>query len=69
MVRHVVPDGMNPQVPLTPGVHAGDWLFVSGQIANDPDGRVLTGDIEAEVDLTLDNVAAVLEAAGASLIC
>lgn len=67
MISHVVPRGMDPQVPLTPGVRAGDWLFVSGQIANHPDGRVLVGDFEVEVDLALDNVAAVLDAAGASL--
>ena len=67
MIRHITPAGLDPQVPLTPGVRAGDWLFVSGQIANSADGTVLVGDFEKEVELSIDNVAAVLEAAGATL--
>lgn len=67
MIRHITPDAREPQVPLTPGVRAGDWVFVSGQIAASADGTVLIGDFEKEVDLAIDNVGAVLSAAGASL--
>jgi 2-iminobutanoate/2-iminopropanoate deaminase len=56
-----------PAVPLSHGVRAGDLLFVSGQVATGPDGAVLVGDFEAEVNSAIDNVEAVLQAGGASL--
>lgn len=56
-----------PAVPLSHGVRAGDLLFVSGQVATAPDGSVLVGDFEAEVNSAIDNVEAVLRAGGASL--
>lgn len=63
----IQPESMpKPAVPLSPGVRAGDFVFVSGQVASRPDGSILCGNFEEEVNLTLDNVAAVLEAAGAS---
>jgi 2-iminobutanoate/2-iminopropanoate deaminase len=40
-------------------------LYVSGQIALDPNtGELLTGDIETETRRVLDNLGAILEAAG-----
>jgi len=56
-----------PTVPLSPGMRAGDFLFVSGQVATTPDGTVYRGDFDREVTLTLDNVEAVLTAGGASV--
>ncbi len=56
-----------PTVPLSPGMRAGDFLFVSGQVATAPDGSVYRGDFDREVTLTLDNVEAVLTAGGASV--
>jgi len=42
-------------------------LYVSGQIALDPEsGELLTGDIETETRRVLDNLGAILEAAGSS---
>jgi 2-iminobutanoate/2-iminopropanoate deaminase len=68
MIRHIRPDILGaPSVPLSPGVVAGDHVYVSGQIASRPDGTVVSGDFEAEVELALDNVEHVLTAAGASL--
>lgn len=54
-------------VPLTPGVRAGDFLFVSGQVATDSANSVLIGDFPTEVDGALDGVEAVLQAGGATL--
>jgi 2-iminobutanoate/2-iminopropanoate deaminase len=48
-------------------MRAGDFLFVSGQVATAPDGRVYRGDFDREVSLTLDNVEAVLTAGGATV--
>ena len=56
-----------PTVPLSPGMRAGDFLFVSGQVATEPDGSVYRGDFDREVTLTLDNVEAVLTAGGATV--
>jgi 2-iminobutanoate/2-iminopropanoate deaminase len=53
-------------VPFSAGYRAGDFLFVSGQIATRADGSVLLGDFEAEVEQALDNVEAILQAGGAS---
>src|SRR5262245_57710524 len=54
-------------VPLSPGMRASDFLFVSGQVPSNADGSVLIGDFTAEVNSALDNVEAVLRAGGASL--
>lgn len=62
------PEGfIGPTVPLSHGVRAGDLLFISGQIATSPDGAPFIGDFAAEVNGALDNLEAVLDAAGATL--
>jgi 2-iminobutanoate/2-iminopropanoate deaminase len=54
-----------PAVPLSPGMRAGDFVYVSGQVPTNTDGSVLIGDFTSEVNGALDNVEAVLRAAGA----
>lgn len=51
--------------PFSDGFAAGGFVFVSGQTPTQPDGSFLLGDFAAEVNLTLDNIEAVLSAAGA----
>jgi len=47
---------------------AGNTLYVSGQIAIDPDtGQLLTDDIETETRRVMDNLQAIVEAAGSSM--
>jgi len=54
--------------PYSQGVRAGDFLFVSGQIALDPaTGALVEGGIEAQTRRALTNLAAILEAGGSSL--
>jgi 2-iminobutanoate/2-iminopropanoate deaminase len=54
--------------PYSQAVTAQGWVFCSGQIALDPDtGEVVGGDVGAQTDRVMRNLAAVLEAAGASL--
>ena len=49
------------------GVILDGWLYVSGQGPLDlGTGRVVSGDIEAETRLTLENIGRILEAAGCS---
>lgn len=51
--------------PYSQAVLVGDTLYLSGQIAIDPkSGELITGDIEKETRLVLNNIKAVLEAAG-----
>jgi 2-iminobutanoate/2-iminopropanoate deaminase len=56
-----------PIGPYNQAVLAGQTLYVSGQIALDPNtGELLKGSIEAETELVMKNIQAVLEAAGAN---
>ena len=54
--------------PYSQGVAHGDLVFVSGQLGVDPEsGDVVDGGIGAQTERTMQNVSAVLEAAGSSL--
>lgn len=53
--------------PYSQAIKAGDMVFLSGQVPLDPStGELVGGGIEAMTDRVLDNLAAVLEAAGCS---
>ena len=55
-----------PIGPYNQAIRAGNTLYVSGQIALDPKtGQLLEGSIEEETELVMQNLKAVLEAAGA----
>lgn len=56
-----------PVGPYSPGVVVGNLVFVSGQAGRDPRTGVLAPDVEAQTEQALQNVAAILEAAGSSL--
>lgn len=53
--------------PLSPGIRAGDFIFVSGQVATNDDGTVYIGDFERAVTGAIDAVERVLQAGGAEL--
>jgi 2-iminobutanoate/2-iminopropanoate deaminase len=54
--------------PYSQAIRAGGLLFCSGQIPLDPaTGRMVEGDVAAQTRQVLDNLEAVLAAAGASL--
>tara|TARA_Y100000588_G_scaffold182119_1_gene195883 strand:- start:86 stop:475 length:390 start_codon:yes stop_codon:yes gene_type:complete len=54
--------------PYSQAVVVDGWVFCSGQIALDPaDGAVVGGDVSLQTDQVMKNLAAVLQAAGASL--
>lgn len=51
--------------PYTPAVRAGGLLFVSGQIALDPEtGQLRNDDIETETRQVLENIGRILRASG-----
>ena len=54
--------------PYSQAVRVGEWLFLSGQIGLDPaSGELVSGGVLAEATRVLQNLHAVLAAAGASL--
>lgn len=54
--------------PYAQGVTANGFLFTAGQIGLDPTtGKIVEGGVEAQTRRVLDNLKAVLEAAGSSL--
>ncbi|HVO22663.1 MAG TPA: RidA family protein [Candidatus Margulisiibacteriota bacterium] len=54
--------------PYSQAVSAAPWVFCSGQIGLDPaTGALVTGGVEAETNRVLENLRAVLAAAGATL--
>ena len=54
--------------PYSQGVVHGDLVFVSGQLGIEPEsGDVVEGGIAAQTERTMQNVSAVLEAAGSGL--
>jgi 2-iminobutanoate/2-iminopropanoate deaminase len=66
--RIATPEAPQAIGPYSQAVRYGDLLFVSGQIAIDPQtGKLIEGDIEAQTEQVLKNVAAIIAAAGMSL--
>ncbi len=62
------PNAPNPLGPYSQAVQAGNFLFVSGQLAINPkDGKIIDADIELQTYQVMENVKAILEAAGYSL--
>ena len=50
----------NPSLPFYPAVRAGDFIFVSGQVAKDADGNMICGTIEEETLATIEAIGRVL---------
>ena len=68
-IERVFPaDSPTPRGPYSPGVRAGDFIYVSGQGPVDPitDKMVVTG-VEEQTRITLSNIKRVLAACGATV--
>jgi 2-iminobutanoate/2-iminopropanoate deaminase len=66
--RDVYPIGKkNPNLPFHPAVRAGDFIFVSGQVAKDAQGNMIFGTIEEETRGTIEAIGRILAEEGASL--
>lgn len=52
--------------PYSPAIKAGNLLFLSGQIPLDDAGNMVSGDIAAQTEQVMQNIGALLAAAGAS---
>ena len=69
MTRQALATDRAPQAigPYSQAIRAGDFLFVSGQIPLDPaTGTLVAGDVAVQTQRVVDNLAAILAAAGAS---
>lgn len=65
MIERLMAPGSFHQAPYCHAVRAGNLLFVTGQIAADPEtGGYELGDVETETRRTMDNLKLVLEHAG-----
>lgn len=53
--------------PYCQAMRVGELVFTSGQIALRPDGSFVDGDVRDQARQVLDNLGAVLDAAGSSL--
>jgi 2-iminobutanoate/2-iminopropanoate deaminase len=66
--RVVRPEGGPPaKGPYSPAVIAGDFVFLSGQIPIDSEGKVSQGDIAEQAHQVFQNIKFLLEHAGSSL--
>lgn len=68
-MQRVQTDGAPAPVgPYSQAVVQGDLVFASGQIPLDPrSGKLVEGDVEAQTERVIENLRAVLEAAGSGL--
>jgi 2-iminobutanoate/2-iminopropanoate deaminase len=61
------PEAPNPCGAYSPALRAGDLLFISGQIPIDPaTGQLVQGDAAIQARRAMDNLGALLKAAGLS---
>jgi 2-iminobutanoate/2-iminopropanoate deaminase len=57
----------NPNLPFHPAVRAGDYIFVSGQVAKDADNNMVEGSIEVETRATIETIERIIAQEGATL--
>lgn len=57
----------NPNLPFHPAVRAGDFIFVSGQVAKDASGNMISGTIEEETRGVILAIERILAEEGATL--
>lgn len=66
--RQTISGPTKPGMPFSGAVGHGPFVFLSGLVGRDPQtGSIAAGDITAQTDQTMRNLAAQLERAGSSL--
>jgi reactive intermediate/imine deaminase len=65
----LIPEGLGrPKAPLSPGVKAGNTIYVSGQLPLGNDGKIAgIGDVKVQTRQVLDNIMRIVETGGGSL--
>lgn len=69
MKKHIIATEKAPPAlgPYSQAIQAGDFVFVSGQIPLDREGQLVAGDIVVQTIQVLENLQAILAAAGLTL--
>ncbi len=57
----------NPNLPFHPAVRAGDYIFISGQVAKDENGTMCAGTIEEQTRWTIECLRRILAEEDADL--
>ena len=65
----IIPSGSAPPLaPYSPGVKAGETVYVSGVLAMDANGNIVgPGDIKAQTQQVIESIRSVIEEAGGTL--
>jgi 2-iminobutanoate/2-iminopropanoate deaminase len=64
----LTPNAPKPLGPYNQAVQAGNFLFISGQLAIDPKtGKIVAQDVSTQTRQVIENITAILGAAGYSL--
>jgi reactive intermediate/imine deaminase len=68
-IFHLLPDAPEPVAPYSHAVEAGGFVFITGQLATDPDDDSLPvpDGIEAQTRKVMENLTRVLEGCGLNL--
>lgn len=69
MPKSIISTGAAPEAvgPYSQAVKAGSYLYISGQLPLRPDGTMVEGEIKAQTARCLENIKAILAAAGLTL--
>jgi 2-iminobutanoate/2-iminopropanoate deaminase len=68
MTLKIIDAGARSHLPFSPGIVAGDFMYVSGQASVDAGtGAIISDTLEGEVRRSIENLAAILKAGGLSL--
>lgn len=65
--KQIIRVGPDLGLPFSPAVKAGGLVYASGTLATGADRWIVAGDVKAQTRQVLDNLSAVLKAAGSSL--
>lgn len=64
----IIDEGARSHLPFSPGIIAGDFMYVSGQASVDAQtGAIVTDSFEGEMRRSIANLDAILKAGGLSL--
>lgn len=69
-MKEVISTAHGPKAigPYSQAIRANGFIFISGQVAFDPaTGQLVQGDIAAQTDRVMQNLKAIVEAAGSTL--
>lgn len=67
LMTTIVPAQTPSAPPFTPAVAAGDFVYLSGALPTDANGKVVAGDIRVQTRRVLDNLAALLLRSGSRM--